>query len=66
MLTFLTYYLKLFLPVHGGSSLRRGINRLIVGAIGWLMFPLKYFDIWLNRLPSAHVLANHFYVVARR
>jgi SAM-dependent methyltransferase len=66
MLTFLTYYLKLILPVHGGSSIRRGINRLIVGAIGWVICPLKYLDIWLNRLPSADVLANHFYVVARR
>jgi SAM-dependent methyltransferase len=66
MLTFLTYYLKLILPVHGGSSIRRGINRLIVGAIGWAIVPLKYLDIWLNRLPGADVLANHFYVVARR
>ena len=66
MLTFLTYYLKLFFPVHCGNPLRRAVNRLIVGAAGWAMFPLKYLDIWLNRLPNAHVLANHLYVVARR
>jgi hypothetical protein len=66
MLTFLTYYLKLFLPVHGGTPVRRAFNRLIVGAAGWAMFPLKYLDVWLNRLPSAHVLANHLFVVARR
>src|SRR5437867_3375661 len=66
MLTFLTYYLKLILPVHGGNSLHRNFNRLIVGALGWAMFPLKYLDVWLNRLPTAHVLANHFYVVARK
>ena len=66
MLTFFTYYLKLILPVHGGSPLRRGINRLIVGGIGWIIFPLKYLDAWLNRLPDADVLANHFYVVAKR
>ena len=66
MLTFLTYYLKLFLPVHGGSVIRRGVNRIIVGAVGWLIFPLKYLDVWMNRLPSAHVLANHLYVVAKR
>ena len=66
MLTFLTYYLKLFLPVHGGSAIRRGVNRVIVGAVGWLIFPLKYLDVWMNRLPSAHVLANHLYVVAKR
>jgi len=66
MLTFVTYYLKLILPVHGGSPLHRGINRLVVGALGWAMSPLKYLDVWLNRLPTAHVLANHFYVVARK
>lgn len=66
MLTFLIYYLKLFLPVHGGSAPRRAFNRLIVGAAGWAMFPFKYLDVWLNRLPAAHVLANHFYVSARR
>jgi SAM-dependent methyltransferase len=64
MLTFLTYYLKLIFPVHGGSTLRRSFNRLLVGSIGWALFPLKYLDFWLNRLPNAHVLANHFYVMA--
>jgi SAM-dependent methyltransferase len=66
MLTFITYYIKLILPVHGGTSIRRGVNRAIVGAIGWAICPLKYLDVWLNGLPGAHVLANHFYVIARR
>jgi SAM-dependent methyltransferase len=66
MLTFTIYFLKLILPVHGGSPIRRAINRLIVGAIGWVIFPLKYLDVWLNRLPGASILANHLYVVARR
>jgi SAM-dependent methyltransferase len=66
MLTFLTYYLKLFFPVHGGSAVRRGFNRLVAGGAGWAMFPLKYLDVWMNRMPAAHVLANHFYVVGRR
>ena len=66
MLTFLMYYLKLIFPVHGGSTIRRNANRLIVGAAGWTTLPLKYLDVWLDRLPSAHVLANHLYVVAKR
>ncbi len=66
MLTFLTYYLKILLPVHGGPAIRRGFNRLAVGGIGWLIFPLKYLDKWMNRLPGAEVLANHFYAVARK
>src|SRR6185295_4215187 len=41
MLTFFTYYLKLFFPVHGGSPFRRALNRLIVGSAGWAMLPLK-------------------------
>lgn len=64
MLTFLTYYLKLIFPVHGTRF--RWPNRLLVGAACWLIFPLKYLDIWLNRLPTAHVLTNHFYVAARK
>jgi len=66
MLTFLTYYVKIFLPVHGGSPVRRALNRIIVGAVGWAIFPLKYLDAWMNRLPTAHVLANHLYVIARK
>lgn len=66
MLTFLTYYLKLIMPVHGGSWFRRSINRLAVGAICWIIAPVKYLDVWLNRLPNADVLANHLYVLARR
>jgi len=66
MLTFLTYYLKLFLPVHCSNKFRRAANRVIVGAAGWLMFPLKYLDVWLNRMPDAHVLANHLYVSVRK
>lgn len=61
MLTFLTYYLKLIFPVHPHT---RYLNRLLVGAACWAMFPFKYLDVWLNRLPQAHVLANHLYVVA--
>jgi hypothetical protein len=30
------------------------------------MFPFKYLDKWLNHLPQAGVLANHFYVTAKK
>lgn len=63
MLTFLTYYLKLIFPVHPPTHY---FNRLLVGAACWAMYPLKYLDVWLNRLPQAHVLANHLYVSARK
>jgi len=66
MLTFLIYYLKLIMPVHGGSWIRGNLNRVVVGGICWMIAPLKYLDVWLNRLPNAYVLANHLYVLARR
>ena len=66
MLTFMTYYAKLLFPVHGGNGLRRNFNRLVVGGFGWAMYPFKYLDRWLNRLPQAGVLANHFYVTAKK
>lgn len=66
ILTFITYYSKLFFPVHGGSTLRRGFNQTVAGGIGWVIAPFKYLDIVLNKLPSADTLANHFYVTARK
>ena len=66
VLTFLTYYSKLIFPVHGGNQIRRGFNRLVAGALGWAMYPFKYLDKWINRLPQASVLANHFYVEAKK
>jgi SAM-dependent methyltransferase len=66
LLTFLTYYFKLFFPVHGGSTLRRGFNQTVVGAFGWIIAPFKYLDIVLNKRPSADILANHFYITARK
>jgi hypothetical protein len=62
----MTYYAKLLFPVHGGNVLRRSFNRLVVGGLGWAMYPLKFLDKWLNRLPQAGVLANHFYVTAKK
>jgi SAM-dependent methyltransferase len=66
ILTFLTYYSKLLFPVHGGNPVLRGFNRLVAGAFGWAMYPFKYLDVWLNRLPQASVLANHFYLTAKK
>ncbi len=66
MLTFMTYYGKLLFPVHCANPVRRWVNRGIMGGFGWIAAPFRYLDRWLNRLPDAHVLANHFYVTARK
>jgi SAM-dependent methyltransferase len=66
LLTFLTYYAKLIFPVHGGVLPVRWFNRFTVGLFGWVIAPLRYLDVVVNRLPDAHVLANHLYVTARK
>lgn len=66
LLTFFTYYWKLFFPVHASNPVRRWFNRLVVGAWGWLTAPLRILDRWLNRRPDAHTLANHLYILARK
>jgi len=66
LLTFLTYYAKLFFPVHGGNVARRWLNRALLGAWGWASSPLRYLDIWLNRRPDARILANHLYILAQK
>jgi SAM-dependent methyltransferase len=62
LLTFLTYYWKLIFPMHTPRPIRRWFNRAVLGLWGWTTAPLSRLDKWLNRLPDAHVLANHFYV----
>ena len=32
----------------------------------WLVWPLRYLDVWLNRKPDAHILANHIYALVRK
>ena len=66
LLTFLTYYWKLIFPPHTRNPIRRWFNRIVLGIWGWTTAPLSRFDAWLNRLPDAHVLANHFYVRATK
>ncbi|MBI4466578.1 MAG: class I SAM-dependent methyltransferase [Acidobacteria bacterium] len=66
LLTFFTYYWKLVFPVHARNPVRRWVNRALVAAWGWLSAPLRYLDVWLNRRPDAHTLANHLYLLARK
>jgi SAM-dependent methyltransferase len=58
MLTFALEYVKLCAP--------RPLRRPAYAAAGWVLFPLRYLDVWLNRRPDAHVLANSIYALARK
>ncbi len=62
MLVMLREYLRLLVP--GGN--RRGLRMLLNGVSGWLTFPFKYLDVWLNRKPEAAHLAAAFYYLGRK
>lgn len=42
------------------------LGKAAYAACGWLLFPLRYLDTWLNRTPRAHLLANHVFLLARK
>ncbi len=42
------------------------LGKAAYAAAGWLLFPLRYLDWWLNRRPGAHLLANHVFLLARK
>lgn len=35
-------------------------------AAAWILWPLRYVDVWLNRKPQAYRLANHLYALLRK
>ena len=44
----------------------RPLRKPAYAAAGWVLWPLRYLDLWLNRRPDAHVLANSIYALARK
>jgi len=59
LLVFLLEYVKLWLPW-------RPLRILAHGALGWLLFPLRYLDIPLRRMPRSGRMGNHCYVWLRK
>jgi SAM-dependent methyltransferase/uncharacterized protein YbaR (Trm112 family) len=55
-------YLRILVP--GGNS--RAGRLILNGLSGWLTFPLKYLDLWLNKKPEAAHLAAAFYYLGRK
>ena len=62
MLVLFREYLSLVVP--GGNS--RFLRLVLNGISGWLTFPFKYLDVWLNRNPEAASLAAAFYYLGRK
>jgi SAM-dependent methyltransferase len=62
MLVLFREYLRLLMP--GGNS--RVLRPVLNGLSGWVTFPFKYLDLWLNRKPEAANLAAAFYYLGRK
>lgn len=58
VLSVLAEYAKLIVP----SALRRPTYALLC----WVIWPARYLDLWLNRKPEAHILANSIYILAQK
>lgn len=41
-------------------------GRVGYAAAGWILWPLRYLDLWLNRKANAYVLGNHLYALVRK
>jgi len=59
LLVFTIEYMKLLLPWR----VWRG---LVHGVLGWLLFPLRYLDLLLLRIPRAASIGNHCYLWVRK
>ncbi|HKD85107.1 MAG TPA: methyltransferase domain-containing protein [Terriglobales bacterium] len=45
--------------------------KLVGGKVGyalaaWILWPLRYLDVWLNRKANAYVLGNHLYALVQK
>jgi len=59
LLVFTIEYAKLLLPW-------RAWRGLVHGVLGWLLFPLRYLDLFLLRTPRAARIGNHCYLWLRK
>jgi len=55
LLVIVLEWVKLLLPWRAWRVLAHGV-------LGWLLFPLRYFDLILLRTPHAARIGNHYYV----
>lgn len=59
--TLLSVFLE-YLKLPFGDTL----GKAIYAGAGWILWPLRYLDVWLNRKPNAQVLAHAVFVLARK
>jgi len=59
LLVFFIEYVKLLLPYRAWRAVSHGV-------CGWLLFPLRYMDLLLFRMPQARRIGNHCYLWLRK
>jgi SAM-dependent methyltransferase len=59
LLVMLLEYIKLWLPWRPFRAAAHGV-------LGWLLFPLRYLDVFLFRNPRAGQIGNHAYIWLRK
>lgn len=42
------------------------LDRVVGGAINWMLFPLKYLDAYMRRRPGAEIISDGFYFLGRK
>jgi len=58
MLAYFCEYCRMLVPMK--------LGKVAYMAANWIVWPFRYLDVWLNRNPNAHILANAIYVLARK
>jgi len=58
MLSFFCEYCRIMVP--------EDLGKVAYAIANWIVWPLRYLDLWLNRKPKAHVLANTIYVLVEK
>jgi SAM-dependent methyltransferase len=59
LLVFVIEYAKLLFPWRAWRTVSGGV-------LGWLLFPLRYLDLWLFRRPRGARMGNHCYLWLRK
>lgn len=58
LLAYVCEYCRILVPAR--------LGKVAYAVAGWVLWPLRYLDVWLNRKPDAHVLANRIYILGRK
>jgi SAM-dependent methyltransferase len=58
LLVFLLEFIKLASP--------KPLKKPAYVLCAWIVWPLRYLDLWLNKKPEAGLLANHVYALVRK